>query len=263
MMQPDEQRPIRMHAGSPSILIPVPGSQRPLSALPLAPVSSASAEKIQSDWLALLAASQTQPMSKVLYNLALKRWFDVIAASLLLAVLAPLLALIALVMRIQSPGPAMYRQTRIGKHGEPFTIYKFRTMIPDRRGQRKPFDGEDRRKRHKTARDPRVTAAGQFLRRTSIDELPQLVNILRGDMSFIGPRPELPEIVMRYEDWQHQRHLVTPGLSGWWQVEGRSDLPMHENTGLDIYYVAHQSDMLDLKIVLRTFRALVSRGGAF
>jgi lipopolysaccharide/colanic/teichoic acid biosynthesis glycosyltransferase len=263
MMQPDEQQPIRMHAGSPSISIPIPGSPRPLSALPQMPAGSINAEKIQSDWFALLVASRSQPLSKIIYSLALKRWLDVIAACVLLIALTPLLALVALVMYIQSPGPVIYRQVRIGKHGEPFTIYKFRTMILDRRGQRKAFDGDERRKSHKTPRDPRVTAVGHFLRRTSIDELPQLFNILRGDMSFVGPRPELPEIVMRYEDWQHQRHVVTPGLSGWWQVEGRSDLPMHENTELDIYYVTHQSATLDLKIVVRTFRALASRGGAF
>lgn len=217
----------------------------------------------QADWLAFLNVSQYQPVSNVLYSVAIKRWCDVIASGMLLLALAPLLALVALVIRMEAPGQVVFRQTRVGRGGQPFTIYKFRTMIPDRRSSQKGIDGEERRQRHKTQNDPRVTRIGRLLRRTSIDELPQLYNILLGDMSFIGPRPELPEIVRRYQDWQHQRHLVTPGLSGWWQVHGRSDLPMHENTEMDIYYVTNQSFRLDLHIVLRTFKALLSRGGAF
>jgi lipopolysaccharide/colanic/teichoic acid biosynthesis glycosyltransferase len=217
----------------------------------------------QQTWMTFLATSQEQPIERVLYSLLFKRWFDALAAGILLVALAPLLALVALLIRLESPGQVIFRQTRIGRNGTPFTIYKFRTMIPDRRQRTLPVEGEERRKRHKTESDPRVTTVGRFLRRSSIDELPQFFNILRGDMSFIGPRPELPQIVDNYAEWQHQRHLVTPGLSGWWQVEGRSDLPMHENTELDIYYVMNQSFTLDAKIVVRTFRALLSRGGAF
>lgn len=214
-------------------------------------------------WLAFLATAPKQPLSKVLYSLVLKRVLDVLAASILLLFLAPLLAIVALLIRLESSSEVIYRQPRVGRDGKLFTIYKFRTMIPDRRQRSVPIPIEDRRQRHKTERDPRVTRIGRFLRRSSIDELPQLVNILKGDMSFVGPRPEMPQIVERYEDWQHQRHLVTPGLSGWWQVMGRSDLPMHEHTDLDIYYVVNQSLLLDAKIVLRTFKALLSRGGAF
>lgn len=235
----------------------------PSVAQPQAIVRPADAALVQADWLAFLDVSDSQPLGKMLYSMMFKRWLDVAASSVLLVLMLPLLALVAMLVRFQSPGDIIYRQTRVGKNGDPFTIYKFRTMIADRRERRAPFGGPDRRKRHKTQNDPRVTPIGQFLRRTSIDELPQLFNILLGDMSFIGPRPEMPEIVMRYADWQHQRHLVTPGLSGWWQVTGRSDLPMHEHTDLDVYYVSNQSFMLDFKIVLRTFKALASRGGAF
>jgi lipopolysaccharide/colanic/teichoic acid biosynthesis glycosyltransferase len=224
------------------------------------------ARDIEADsvsWLAFLACSQQQPLGRMLYSTVFKRLLDVLAAATMLVLLAPLLVLVALVIRLESHGQVIFRQARVGRNGVPFTIYKFRTMIPDRRKHAAPISGEDRRKRHKSERDPRVTGVGRFLRRSSIDELPQLFNILKGDMSFIGPRPELPQIVDNYEDWQLQRHLVTPGLSGWWQVVGRSDLPMHENTELDIYYVVNQSFILDAKIVLLTFRALLSRGGAF
>jgi lipopolysaccharide/colanic/teichoic acid biosynthesis glycosyltransferase len=214
-------------------------------------------------WIAFLASSQQQALGRILYSTVFKRVLDVMAAATMLVMLTPLLILVALIIRLESPGQVIYRQARVGRNGVPFTIYKFRTMIPDRRKQPAPIPGEDRRKRHKSERDPRVTGVGRFLRRSSIDELPQLFNILKGDMSFVGPRPELPQIVENYQDWQLQRHLVTPGLSGWWQVVGRSDLPMHEHTDLDIYYVENQSFTLDAKIVLLTFRALLSRGGAF
>lgn len=217
----------------------------------------------QHAWLNVLEASQHLSTSKVIYGLLIKRWLDVVGASLLLICLAPLLVVVTLLIRVSSPGPAIYRQQRIGKDGEPFVIYKFRTMTPDRRQRNEPISGPDRRRRHKTEHDPRVTRLGRFLRQTSIDELPQLFNVLRGEMSFIGPRPEMPKIVEQYEDWQHRRHIVRPGLSGWWQISGRSDRPMHENTELDIYYVAHQSFSLDLYIFLQTFRALFRRDGAF
>jgi lipopolysaccharide/colanic/teichoic acid biosynthesis glycosyltransferase len=136
-------------------------------------------------------------------------------------------------------------------------------MIADRRHTDEPYTGPERRKAHKTATDPRVTRIGGLMRRTSLDELPQLFNVLRGQMSLIGPRPELPEIVSRYEAWQHQRHLVLPGLTGWWQTHGRSGQMMHEHTDLDVYYVEHISFTMDLRILIGTARALVSRDGAF
>jgi lipopolysaccharide/colanic/teichoic acid biosynthesis glycosyltransferase len=258
MLQSDERGTLR-----------VPGRMTHPVSMPVPPVLEAfpggvlAEEAARADWLVILGASHSQPTSRLLYGLVVKRWLDAVAASLLIVMLLPVMIVAAVLIQLQSPGSVIFRQTRIGRNGQPFTIYKFRTMIGDRRARQKPFSGEERRRRHKTANDPRVTRAGKLLRRTSIDELPQLFNILRGDMSFVGPRPELPHIVARYEDWQHGRHLVTPGLSGWWQVTGRSDLPMHEHTDLDIYYVENQSFMLDLQIVLRTFKALMSRGGAF
>lgn len=264
MLLPEEQRTLEIRGGAPpfSLSAPVPRA-RPVPARSLDDVDIVEVATEREDWLMLLKSSHAQPASRVIYSLALKRWCDLIAAGVLLVALTPLLAMVALLIRLEAPGQVVFRQSRIGRGGQPFTIYKFRTMIPDRRTGEGPIPGEERRQRHKTENDPRVTRIGRFLRRTSIDELPQLYNILRGEMSFIGPRPELPDIVRRYQGWQHQRHLVTPGLSGWWQVHGRSDLPMHENTAMDIYYVENQSFRLDLHIVLRTFKALISRGGAF
>lgn len=216
-------------------------------------------------WLAMLTHVDQRSILRLLYSQWIKRIIDFGAALVLLICLLPLLALISLAIRLEAPGSVVFRQTRIGRGGKPFTIFKFRTMIPDRRKNASPgvYTGIERRRSHKTRNDPRVTRLGRLLRRTSLDELPQLVNILLGQMSFVGPRPELPEIVASYAPWQHQRHLVTPGLTGWWQVERSSDRPMHEHTELDIYYVMHISAMLDVIILLRTFLVVFRGHGAF
>ena len=214
-------------------------------------------------WLALLEAMQHQRSARLMYCVIFKRWLDVLVASLLIVILSPLLLLVPLIIWSDTRGTVIYRQRRIGRYGQPFMMYKFRTMIPDRRQSHQRYSGPERRKAHKTASDPRVTRFGKFIRRTSIDELPQLFNVLRGEMSLVGPRPELPEIVRTYEPWQHQRHLVLPGITGWWQTHGRSDLMMHEHTDLDIYYVHHISFAMDIRILLGTLRTLISRSGAF
>jgi len=214
-------------------------------------------------WLSLLEAAQDQRPSRLIYCLVLKQWLDRLGAALLILLFAPVLLIASLLIWLDTRGAVIYRQRRIGRYSQPFTMYKFRTMIPDRRQTGQPYTGQDRRKVHKTASDPRVTRTGRFLRRTSIDELPQLFNVLRGEMSLVGPRPELAEIVSRYEPWQHQRHLVLPGITGWWQTHGRSDLMMHEHTELDIYYVQNISFVMDARILFRTLRTLVVRSGAF
>jgi lipopolysaccharide/colanic/teichoic acid biosynthesis glycosyltransferase len=222
------------------------------------------APSLQEDaWMALLEYIENCSAMRVLYFCLLKRCFDIIVAGIALVLLAPLLLLIGCVIYLTMGGPVIFCQMRIGRNGRPFKMYKFRSMIPDRRRESAPFTGQDRRQRHKSPADPRVTRFGRLLRKSSIDELPQLFNILRGDMSFIGPRPELPEIVHRYASWQHRRHLIRPGLTGWWQVQGRSDLPMHEHTDLDIYYVANLSFWIDVRILIRTVRIVLFRHGAF
>jgi len=217
----------------------------------------------EDTWLSLLEAGRYERPARLMYCFIFKRWLDLLIASLLIVILAPALLLIAGIIWLDVRGSIIYHQRRIGRYGSTFTMYKFRTMTPDRRQTTQSYSGPERRKAHKTASDPRVTRTGKFMRRTSIDELPQLFNVLRGEMSLVGPRPELPEVVSRYEPWQHQRHLVLPGITGWWQTHGRSDLMMHEHTELDIYYVQNISFLLDVRILLGTVRALASRTGAF
>ncbi len=223
-------------------------------------VSSASQDSV---WFSVLEAMRHERPARLLYCLLFKRWLDVLIASLLIVILVPVLLLVSLIIWLDEQGPVIYRQRRIGRYGQPFVMYKFRTMIPDRRRTRQSHRGPERREAHKTASDPRVTRVGKFMRRTSIDELPQLFNVLRGEMSLVGPRPELPEIVSTYKPWQDQRHLVSPGITGWWQTHGRSDQMMHTHTDLDIYYIHHISFTMDVRILLGTLRTLASRTGAF
>jgi lipopolysaccharide/colanic/teichoic acid biosynthesis glycosyltransferase len=159
--------------------------------------------------------------------------------------------------------PAIFKQRRIGLHGEEFTVYKLRTMRHDRRLRAVGFDGIDRRIDHKSAEDPRHTDLGRLLRKWSIDEIPQLWNVALGHMSLIGPRPELPQLVAKYEEWQHQRHETKPGMTGLWQVTARGEIPMHEATDLDVEYVRTMSFLGDLRIVMMTIPAMLgSRTGA-
>lgn len=219
------------------------------------------------------SARQTQqgfalPSSVRLYPFA-KRVLDVLAASVLLVALLPLLLVAFLAVRTTSPGSGIYRQQRVGAGGRTFEIYKFRTMhdrSPEdvhRRyvarllaGQVQPEQGL-----YKLDGDVRVTKVGALLRRTSIDELPQLVNVLRGDMSLVGPRPALPWEVELFPTWAHHRHTVRPGLTGLWQVSGRNRLTMTEGLHLDVRYVDEASFLGDIAIMLRTVPALL-RGGA-
>ena len=215
-------------------------------------------------WVALLTALPHVSTARLIYFAAGKRLIDLIGSLILLALFSPLLALITIAIRRDSAGPAIFKQTRIGRAGTPFTVYKFRTMQLDPNGEElKLFRDEDGKLRHKIKHDPRVTKLGRFLRKSSLDELPQLLNVLTGQMSLVGPRPELPQIVQNYEDWQHKRHLVRPGITGWWQVSGRSDLPMHENTGFDIHYVENCSFWMDVKIVAKTVKSTIKGIGAF
>ena len=174
---------------------------------------------------------------------------------------APLLAVVAILGRISLGPGIIFRQPRVGRNGIQFTVFKFRTMLPDRRRADVPIAFPDRRRTHKSADDPRHTPLGRFLRRWSLDELPQLFNVVKGQMSLIGPRPELPSVVANYEPWQHRRHDVKPGLTGLWQVVARGDGPMELRTDLDVKYVQSISFKLDLWILLATMSALIARNG--
>lgn len=200
------------------------------------------------------------------YQRMVKRVFDIVLTFLSLPVALPAMAIIAAWIKLDSPGPIIFRQTRVGENGKLFKMYKFRTMIDGADKLRhviEQVNEQGRIQQDKRRLDPRVTRAGGFLRRTSLDELPQLYNILRGEMSWVGPRPEMPHLVEQYEPWQRRRFAVPQGLTGWWQVNGRSNKPMHENTEDDLYYVQHYSLWLDIVILFKTVIAVVQRKGAF
>ena len=199
-------------------------------------------------------------------NYALKRGFDVLTASFVLTLMAIPMAVIALLIRADSPGPALYRQRRVGKNGEVFTLVKFRCMVEDadeRRAELMAAHDHMDPRLFKLRDDPRLTRVGKVLRRASLDELPQFLPVLRGDMSVVGPRPQLPDEVETYEEWHKQRLLVTPGMTGLWQINGRSNLTFDEMVRLDLYYAEHWSPWLDLKVILRTIPAVVSGRGAY
>jgi exopolysaccharide biosynthesis polyprenyl glycosylphosphotransferase len=195
---------------------------------------------------------------------ATKRLFDVVMTVLLLALTWPLMVLIAVAIRLDSPGPVIFRQQRVGENGRQFWMYKFRTMCADAeaRGPHLGFDAQGH-PIYKWRADQRVTRVGRWLRRTSLDEMPQFFNVLRGDMSLVGPRPEMLFLVERYDAWQRQRLAVPPGITGWWQINGRSDLPMHLNTQFDLYYIRNYSLWLDLKILWRTLGVVARGEGAY
>jgi exopolysaccharide biosynthesis polyprenyl glycosylphosphotransferase len=212
----------------------------------------ATSEDFQGMTLISLRESVLSPAQRIL-----KRLFDIAFASLFIAFTLPLWALIALAIRLDSPGPIFYTQLRAGEHGRRFPILKFRTMVQNA-DQLQPPGGLD-----KTQDDPRVTRIGKFLRRTSLDELPQFVNVVRGDMSVVGPRPEVAHLAEQYEWWQRKRFEVPQGITGWWQVNGRSDLPMQLNTEYDLFYVRNYSIWLDVQIIFRTVIVWITGKGAY
>jgi exopolysaccharide biosynthesis polyprenyl glycosylphosphotransferase len=191
-----------------------------------------------------------------------KRAFDLTFSLALLLPALPILGLIALLIRLDSRGPALFRQPRVGENGRIFQMYKFRSMI-ERAEPAGSAPAQGVPPLHKKRDDPRVTRVGRWLRRYSLDELPQLFNVLKGDMSLVGPRPEMPWLVDRYEAWQRKRFAVPQGITGWWQINGRSDKPMHLNTQDDLYYVYNYSILLDFWILLKTPLAVMRGKGAF
>ncbi|MCS7246584.1 MAG: undecaprenyl-phosphate glucose phosphotransferase [Thermomicrobium sp.] len=199
------------------------------------------------------------------WNWWIKRTMDLLIASTVLVLTAPLMLLIAIAIKLDSPGPVLFRQTRIGKGGKPFTLYKFRSMVDGAHKQQEALRRSTGRSAllFKLRDDPRVTRVGRILRRTSLDELPQFFNVLKGEMSVVGPRPPVPEEVAEYQSWHLQRLLVTPGLTGLWQVNGRSDLSFDEMVRLDLYYVENWSPWLDLKVMLRTVPVVLTGRGAY
>ncbi len=196
------------------------------------------------------------------YSLYLKRPLDVVLSLAGLLVLSPIMALLALLVRVNlGHGGVIYRQERVGRNGQAFEIYKFRSMMPDRRGDDRAYIGPERRKTHKSANDPRHTPFGRFLRSSSLDELPQLVNVLRGDMSLIGPRPELVSVAAREGFLVHPRHLERPGITGRFQVsELRAKNRISAGLHLDVAYVADVRFRSDMAIMFKTLFVLFGRG---
>jgi exopolysaccharide biosynthesis polyprenyl glycosylphosphotransferase len=191
--------------------------------------------------------------------------FDRVGALLVLVALAPVFLAVALAVKLDSRGPVLYRQTRVGRDGRRFRMVKFRTMVVGAEGLRANLEHRNEADGllFKLRIDPRVTRTGRLLRRYSMDELPQLLNVLRGEMSMVGPRPPLPSEVDLYEGHISRRLLVKPGITGLWQVSGRSDLPWDEAVRLDLYYVDHWSPTMDITIIARTFSAVVRGAGAY
>jgi exopolysaccharide biosynthesis polyprenyl glycosylphosphotransferase len=199
-------------------------------------------------------------------NLWIKRTLDVALAMLVIVLLSPALLLVPLLIKLERPrGPVFFTQERVGRGGRRFRFYKFRSMRPDAE-QLKPdllAFNEAQGPIFKIKNDPRVTRIGKWLRRSSLDELPQLFNILRGEMSWVGPRPPVPSEVERYNDWHRRRLEITPGLTGLWQVSGRSDLSFDDMVKLDLYYAENWSLAFDLKIILMTIPAVLKGKGAY
>jgi lipopolysaccharide/colanic/teichoic acid biosynthesis glycosyltransferase len=183
------------------------------------------------------------------------RALDIAVAAVALAVSAPVLAIAAVLIRLESRGPVLYRQRRVGLHGEPFELWKLRTMVPKAETMGAGV--------YVLEGDPRITRVGRLLRRFSLDELPNLINVIRGEMAIVGPRPTVQEQVDRYTERQLRRLEVKPGITGWAQVNGRTSLPWPDRIELDVWYVEHRSLWLDLRILAKTARMLATGHGLY
>jgi exopolysaccharide biosynthesis polyprenyl glycosylphosphotransferase len=195
----------------------------------------------------------------------IKRIFDLVITLLIMILVLPIIALIALAIWIEDGRPILFSQQRVGENGRLFTIYKFRTMVRNAEALQRQVETVDTQGEliHKTRHDPRITPLGRFLRRLSLDELPQFINVLRGSMSLVGPRPELPYLVELYKPWQRKRFSVPQGITGWWQIHGRSDKPMHLHTEDDLYYIQNYSIWLDIQVLMQTLWIILRGKGAY
>ncbi len=194
-----------------------------------------------------------------------KRAFDLVLCLLLLIPLTPVMLVRALMIWLDDGPPIFFKQKRVGENGRIFTMYKFRTMVKNAEKLQAQVSQVDENGNliHKRRDDPRVTHAGRILRRLSIDEFPQFFNVMRGTMSLVGPRPELPYLVEKYQSWQRKRFAVPQGMTGWWQIHGRSDKPMHLHSEDDLYYVRNYSIWLDIQILIRTVWIVLRGKGAY
>lgn len=204
-------------------------------------------------------------IGKKRFQFAFKRVFDILVSTILFIILSPILLILVIWIKLDSEGEAIFKQTRVGMEGRLFTIYKFRTMVKNAdkmfnkavdRSNLDEFVFQDKD-------DPRITKSGRFLRKTSLDELPQLINIIKGDMSLIGPRPEIPAIADLYSEYEKIRLMVKPGVSGLAQVNGRGDLELSKTIAYDVSYIKEFSLWLDIKIMLKTVKVVILGEGAY
>lgn len=185
----------------------------------------------------------------------LKRLMDIICSMSALIVLAPILIVVAILIKIESKGPVIFSQERVGINNKKFKMYKFRSMVVNTEDMKEKLEKQNERKgpMFKIKNDPRITKIGRFIRKTSIDELPQLINILKGEMSIVGPRPSLPKEVIQFEPWMLERLKVKPGLTCYWQVQGRDHIEFEDWMRLDVKYVKDRNFLLDIKLIFKTF----------
>lgn len=199
------------------------------------------------------------------FYLIMKRIIDIVASSVGLAVLSPLLVIVSILIKLESKGPIIFSQERVGINGEKFNMYKFRSMVVNAEELKKKLQHQNEMSgpMFKIKDDPRITKIGKFIRKTSIDELPQLLNVLNGDMSLVGPRPSLPDEVKEFESWMLERLEVKPGLTCYWQVMGRNQIGFEDWMKLDVKYVKERSVWLDIKLIFKTFFVLFGDRNAF
>ena len=208
--------------------------------------------------------SKISTKSFLVYNF-FKRSFDIISATIGLIVLLPLFLVLAILVKLDSKGPIFFSHKRIGKNGKIIGIYKFRSMVSNSEEVFRNFTKEQKEefeKNFKLDDDPRITKVGNFLRKTSLDELPQLLNIIKGDMSVVGPRPIVKAEVEKYGVYADKMFSIKPGLTGFWQANGRSDTTYEERVQMDMYYIDNRSFLLDIKIILKTVVSVIKKEGA-
>ncbi len=214
----------------------------------------------------LSAARRARWRLRIAFHAVLKRLMDITAAALLLLLLLPLFAIVALLIRLESPGPVFFSQKRVGRAGQQFDFYKFRSMFVDAEARKQELMDQNEMEGgvlFKMKHDPRITRIGRFIRRYSIDELPQLWNVLRGDMSLVGPRPPVPGEVQEYTVSDRRRLDAIPGITGLWQVSGRSDIPFDQQVELDVQYIHSATLWENIKLLLKTIPAVLSGKGAY
>ena len=222
-------------------------------------------ENVAQDISNLSAKTYKDVLAKKKPYKVIKRLADVVLSSIALVVLSPVFAVIALVIKIESKGPVFFKHTRIGKNGKIIKIYKFRSMVINAEELIEKFTPEqmkEYKENYKLTADPRITKVGGFLRKTSLDELPQLINIIKGELSIIGPRPVVQEELEKYGPNAQKFLSVTPGLTGYWAANGRSSTTYEERMEMELYYVDNMSLCLDLKVFFKTFGAVIKKEGA-